>query len=170
MIVLNGGSSSGKTSLARALQRLLLPTPWLTLSIDDLIAALPASGGGVDIGPNGEVTVTAAFHTLERAWSVGVAAMASAGAPVIVDDVFLGGSDSQNRWRSALDGLDVLWVGVRCAPKVAVSREAARGDRVAGMAARQAELVHEGVTYDLVVDTTVGPAEECARRIVAHMG
>lgn len=34
------------------------------------------------------------------------------------------------------------------------------------MAASQAALVHEGVTYDLVVDTTRTGAAECARVIV----
>lgn len=40
IIILNGGSSSGKTSIAKSLQE-LLPTPWLRFSIDDLIDAMP---------------------------------------------------------------------------------------------------------------------------------
>jgi len=43
VIVLNGGSSAGKSSIARALQ-LLLPVPWLTFGEDVLGAALPQSG------------------------------------------------------------------------------------------------------------------------------
>ncbi|MFJ8951557.1 chloramphenicol phosphotransferase CPT [Streptomyces sp. NPDC102381] len=166
VIVLNGGSSSGKSSIARELQTLLLPEPWLSLSVDTLIQALPSSGAGIEFGADGSITVGPAFDRVEDAWMVGVAAMAAAGAPVIVDEVFLGGPHSQNRWRKALAGLDVLWVGVRCDAVVAAAREAARGDRIAGMAASQAALVHEGVTYDLVVDTTRTGAAECAREIV----
>ena len=69
--------------------------------------------------------------------------MARAGARVIVDEVFLGGAASQQRWQKALGGLDVLWVAVRCEVEVAAARELAR-DRAGGMAVSQAELVHQG--------------------------
>ncbi|HEV7652774.1 MAG TPA: hypothetical protein VGP26_31850 [Actinophytocola sp.] len=83
----------------------------------------------------------------------GVAAMVRAGARVVIDDVFLGGAGSQARWRDALDGLEVLWAGVRCGAAVAGQREVARGDRVRGMAVARADLAHRGVVYDLEVDT-----------------
>jgi chloramphenicol 3-O-phosphotransferase len=75
VVVLNGGSSSGKSSIARCLQRLLGPT-WMTLGVDDLLRALPggdevdglirvqADGGGpagdagsIEFGPDGSVAV-----------------------------------------------------------------------------------------------------------------
>ena len=53
VIVLNGGSSSGKTGIARCLQA-ILPQPWLRLGVDDLVDALPPSladsGAGVAFG------------------------------------------------------------------------------------------------------------------------
>jgi chloramphenicol 3-O phosphotransferase len=99
----------------------------------------------------------------------GVAATARAGARVVVDDVFLGGAGTQAEWRAVLDGLDVLWVGVRCDAAVAAGRELARGDRAVGMAASQAELVHRGVVYDVEVDTTHTESVDCARAIAAHV-
>lgn len=99
----------------------------------------------------------------------GIAAMARAGARIIVDDVFLGGAQSQRRWISALTGLAVLWVGVRCESSVATGREIARGDRNIGMAASQAEIVHQGVVYDLEVDTTHTQSLECAQVIAAAL-
>jgi chloramphenicol 3-O phosphotransferase len=99
----------------------------------------------------------------------GVVAMARAGARVIIDDVFLGGAASQQRWQKALGGLAVLWVGVRCESAVAAGREVARGDRIQGMAASQANVVHEGVFYDLEVDTTRTESLVCARTIAAHV-
>jgi chloramphenicol 3-O phosphotransferase len=99
----------------------------------------------------------------------GVAATVGAGAHVIVDDVFLGGAGSQQRWRAVLDGLDVLWVGVRCDAEVAAGREIARGDRVRGMAAAQADLVHRGVVYDVQVDTTYTESITCAQTIAARL-
>ena len=99
----------------------------------------------------------------------GVAATARAGARVILDVIFLGGAASQQRWQKVLAGLDVLWVAVRCEPAIAAGRELARGDRVRGMAVSQAEVVHQGVVYDLEVDTTHTESLACARIIAARV-
>jgi chloramphenicol 3-O phosphotransferase len=172
VIVLNGGSSSGKTGIARCLQA-ILPRPWLRVGVDDLVDALPPalldSGSGIGLGQQGEVTVGAGFREIEAAWMAGVAAMVRAGARVIIDDVFLGGAASQERTRAFLVGLEVLWVGVHCDPETAAGREIARGDRTAGMAASQATLVHKGVAYDVEVDTSRGESLDCARLIAAHV-
>ena len=80
-----------------------------------------------------------------------------------------GGIASQERLRRQLDGLAVLRVGVRCEPAVAVARELARGDRVAGMAAAQAEAVHRGVADDVEVDTSHTEALDCARVMAARL-
>src|ERR1700722_1409193 len=172
IIVLNGGSSSGKTGVARCLQA-ILPQPWISLSVDDLVDALPRSltdsGSGIAVGQHGEVLVGGGFREIEAAWLAGVAAMARAGAHVIFDDVFLGGAASQERVRTGLDGLAVLWVGVRCAPEIAADREIARGDRTAGMAAAEAETVPRGVAYDIEIDTSHTESLDCARAIAAHV-
>lgn len=171
VIVLNGGSSSGKTGISRCLQA-ILPVPWLRLGVDTLLDALPPSlmdsGAGVAFGQQGEVSVGAGFRELEAAWMTGIAAMVRAGARIIIDDVFLGGAASQERTRAHLEGLEVLWVGVRCDPEIAAGREIARGDRVVGMAASQAEMVHKGVVYDIEVDTTNTESLDCARAIAAR--
>lgn len=191
VIVLNGGSSSGKTGIARCLQA-ILPDPWIRLGVDQFIETLPPSllseagagggteagaearteartGGGIEFGENGEVMVGKGFRVAEAAWMAGVAAMVRAGARVIFDDVFLEGAVSQARMRSYLEGLDVLWAGVRCDASVAAGREIARGDRVTGMAESQAEAAHKGVVYDVEVDTTHTEALECARVIAARV-
>jgi chloramphenicol 3-O phosphotransferase len=168
VIVLNGGSSSGKSGIARCLQT-VLPDPWLVLGVDTLVQAMSKSGVGIEFAPDGAAIVSPAFRALEAAWTEGVAVMARAGARVILDEVFLGAAASQRRWRNALDGLDVLWVGVRCQSAAAAAREVARGDRVTGIAASQAEVVHEGVVYDLEVDTTHTESLDCARAIAAHV-
>jgi chloramphenicol 3-O phosphotransferase len=172
VIILNGGSSSGKSGIVRCLQ-VALPVPWLAFGVDTFVEALPAamqaSDAGIDFGADGAVVVGPEFRRLEAAWIEGIAAMARAGARVIVDEVFLGGADSQRRWRERLDGLRVLWVGVRCDSAVAEGREVARGDRVVGMAAAQADLVHHGVRYDLEVDTSCAEAMACAQALAAHV-
>lgn len=171
VIVLNGTSSSGKSTLATFLQARLDGT-WLTLGIDDLIRELShgprdrGAGGTFEITSEGSVVVGDRFRTAELAWYEGVAAIARTGVGVIVDDVFLDGGVSQARLQSALEGLAVVWVGVHCDVAVAEAREARRGDRTAGMARDQAERVHQGVHYDLVVETSDATAEQCAATIV----
>jgi chloramphenicol 3-O phosphotransferase len=172
MIILNGGSSAGKSGIVRCLQA-VLPGPWLAFGVDSFVDALPAKlrngEDGITFAADGGVEVGPEFRALEAAWTTGIVAMARAGARIVVDDVFLGGAASQERWLKALDGVDVLWVGVRCDSAVAADRELARGDRVTGMAAGQADLVHQGITYDVEVDTTRAESLECARAIATHV-
>lgn len=173
VIVLNGGSSSGKSTLARRLQD-QLGESCLTLSVDDFVHALPGgdqpSGArALGVEADGSVTVNEEFRRAESAWYQGLAAIARSGTRLIVDEVFLGGRASQERLAHALTGLAVLWVGVRCDPEVAAARESERGDRVVGMARRQAELVHDGVVYDVVVDTTHTSPPACARAVIARL-
>lgn len=168
ILVVNGGSSSGKTSIARTLQE-ILPEPWLSISIDTLVDALPphldGAEEGVSYGVDGAVELSDGFRRLEAAWMAGVVAMARAGARIILEDVFLDGSESQERLRDHLDGLNTVWVGVRCAPHIATAREQARGDRPLGMATHQAESVHRGVVYDIEVDSGRDSTAVCARQI-----
>jgi chloramphenicol 3-O phosphotransferase len=168
VIVLNGGSSSGKSSIARALQD-VLPGRWLTFGTDVLAEALPGRGAdprsGLVLEPDGIVTVKPEFQALEEIWYQGLAVMASRGAFLILDEVFLAGGRGQQRLRALLGDLDVLWAGVHCDPLVAANREAGRPERIRGMAMRQAVAVHTGVVYDVEVDTTDCSAVTCARRI-----
>jgi chloramphenicol 3-O phosphotransferase len=168
VIVLNGGSSSGKSSIARALQD-VLPGLWLTFGTDVLAESLPGRGDdprtGLVLEADGTVTVKPEFRAVEEIWYRGLAVMAVHGAFLILDEVFLAGGAGQQRLRTLLGDLDVLWAGVHCDPLVAADREAARPDRVRGMAASQAVAVHLGAVYDVEVDTTNCSAIECARQI-----
>lgn len=170
VIVLNGGSSAGKSTIARSLQTEFRDA-WLTFGVDILIEAMPSdlssTEDGIAFHPDGTVSPGAQFRALEAAWMEGIAAMAKAGARIIIDDVFLSGAAAQGRWRTALRGLNVLWVGVRCEAEVAESREATRDDRIVGMARSQALIVHEGIDSDMVVDTTSTAAATCAQEIAA---
>ena|GEM_PF-519407 len=170
VIVLNGASSSGKTSIARCLQS-MLTTPWLHLGIDDLIRALPdkgiEDGSLLSISEAGQVEVGRGWRALESSWYIGVASIAASGTGVIVDDVLLDGGASQDRLRTAFGGLGVFWVGVKCDRDVARAREASRPDRIAGMAESQAAAVHEGVVYDVIVDTSRATSQACAAEILA---
>jgi chloramphenicol 3-O phosphotransferase len=170
VLVLNGGSSSGKSTLARELQT-VLPGTWLRFGIDDLVDALPPAllaGDGLAIGEDGTVVAGGAFRAVERMWRAGIARMAELGAHLIIEDNFVSGPSSQERWREALAGQPIGWVGVRCDGETAAERERARQDRTVGMAAIQADAVHEGISYDLEVDTAKNSVNDNAELIFRH--
>jgi chloramphenicol 3-O phosphotransferase len=170
LIVLNGGSSSGKSTIARCLQG-ILTRPWLLFGVDDLVEAIPQQGiedgSLIRFHDDGKVEVGHGWRVLEASWYLGMAAIAASGSGVILDEVFLDGGRSQQRLQAAFVGLDVLWVGVQCDSQVAAAREALRPDRVPGMAKSQAAVVHEGVVYDVIVDTSHASSEACAAKIIS---
>ena len=182
VILINGTSSSGKTTLVRALQA-ALPDPWLEIGIDRFVFALPkryldqplwsevfryvrpdgATDGPfrIETGELGRRLVSGMHRT--------VAALADSGLDVIVDHVLLE-SEWLDECRRLWAPFDVLFVGVRCPLEVVVERERSRRDRTIGQAAAQFEVVHRAGGYDLEVDTSrLGP-EEAAARVVAALG
>lgn len=104
---------------------------------------------------------------LERTWRGfhrAVAGMAAAGNDLVVDHLF------SEPWRlhdclSLFDPSNVVLVGVHCSLPELERRERARGDRPAGLAARQFDRVHAHGVYDLECDTERAGAQDCARRI-----
>ena len=69
VIVLNGGSSSGKSGIARCLQA-LLPDAWLAIGVDTLIDVMPArlrlGSEGIGFALDGEVTVGGEFRSVNN--------------------------------------------------------------------------------------------------------
>jgi chloramphenicol 3-O phosphotransferase len=186
VVVLNGTSSAGKSSLAREFQerRAARGECWVVFGIDDFLPKLPGRWVEVDTwkGPSGEDGVRlertgdrARYHIgkygqrLLAAYRGSVAEIARCGLNVIVDDVMIEHHEWE-QWRRALGGLAPVWVGVRCDVEVAVAREAARGDRATGLARGQADSVHRYPVYDLEVDTTAESAAEVAGRLEEFLG
>ena len=157
-IVLNGASSSGKTSIARALQR-LSAVPVLHASLDVFTDMFDwASVSGEELRRECHRTGVDNFHA-----ALGI--LASGPFPVVVDHVF-----ERRAWFeaccSALRGRRTLHVGVRCPLEVLEMRERARGDRTVGRARWQADRVHEALAYDLELDTSVLSPDQAAAAIL----
>jgi chloramphenicol 3-O phosphotransferase len=183
IVLVNGTSSSGKTTLVKALQA-ILPDPWLEIGIDRFVFALPKryldqplwSEVFRYVRPNGategpfRIETGALGQRLVTGMHMTVAALAAGGLDVIVDHVLL-----EDAWleecRRLWAGSEVTMVGVRCPLPVVIERERARRDRTIGQAEAQFAVVHEGRTYDLEVDTSILTPEEAARHIaVAVVG
>lgn len=172
IILLNGTSSAGKSSIGHALQ-LLLSEPHLLFEIDTFIAALPPHVYGKETGwmfvpaddgsLRGHVGVDAA--PIFAAMYYAMAALAHGGVNVIFVDVCLG-DDAITHLLDAWRDIDVVMVGVRCPVAVLEARERARGNRAIGIARGMREIAHAGMLYDIEVDTSTLSPEECAAAIV----
>jgi chloramphenicol 3-O phosphotransferase len=171
VVVLNGGSSSGKTAIARRLQMELDGT-WLVLGVDLFLWTLPSRLFGDPAGfavDHGVISRGDEFMRLYIAFQRATAMLAESGVDILVDDVLLAGGRDQRLWSTALGDLDVCWIGVQCDADVAEQRAVQRGDRSVDTARAQAESVHEGVRYDFEVDTGTLDSQRAARVVADHL-
>lgn len=165
MVVLSGASSSGKTSIARAFQE-IAPRLFLNFSIDNILYALPPSiVARMERGEPANVP----FLELVRGYYACVRELAALGHDLVIDHAISTRAEA-DLLLAAIDGLDVLLVGIDCPVEVLNERERRRGDRRPGLAARQCERVHQWLDYDLRVDSSRVTADEAARQIVAALG
>ena len=173
LLYLNGTSSAGKSSIARALGDKLHDL-YLHVQLDVFLHMVPPHGwereGGTVMTPPEEdqglqVTFGALCQTLLSGFHRSLAALASTDNNLIVDDVLL-----EQRWlREAIEALtshEVCFVGVRCPVHIAEAREYARRDRMVGTARGQYDQVHTHGIYDVEVDTSILTPEACADRIL----
>jgi len=182
VIVLNGTSSAGKTTLAELLQARFAAAgePWIVIGVDDLFIKLPPDWItiGAHVGAHGEdgMVFERIGGEIERrvgpvgtralaAYRAMVAGVARSGMDVIVDEVLLS-EDDWHGWQIDLAGLAVRWVRVDCVLDVVETRERERGDRVLGMARSQYDVVHQHPDYDARVDTATTEPEAAADQIL----
>lgn len=174
VILLNGVGSVGKTSTARAFQR-IASRPWLHVAMDAFLDMLPASmighPDGLVFEPTGQagtpVMAIRSGPVVKRAMlgmRHAIAAMAAQGNNLIVDTVILN-SDDVRVYRDLLAPLDLRVVGLLAPLEVLEQREQARGDRALGLARWQYDRVHRGIAYDLEIDATHASPMECAEQI-----
>jgi chloramphenicol 3-O phosphotransferase len=178
IILLNGVGSVGKSAIAKALQK-ITREPYLHVAMDAFLEMLPEPLWGHADGiafetrqeggkPSVVIRSGPAAERLLRGMRQAIAAMARQGNNLIVDDVLLDGDSTA--YEAALAGLDVVRVGVFAPLDILEAREAARGDRMIGLARWQFDRVHKGMTYDLEVDTSHATALQCAEMIRNKFG
>ena len=166
IIILNGTSSSGKTSILNALQE-ILDEPYLNAGIDKFIWMLPKRyldrplwddvlGMASSAGQTGQTLVSGLHHA--------IAALARAGNNVLADHVLV-----EPQWvRECADlfcDLPAYLIGVRCPLDVLEQRERERKNRTPGQARAQFDVIHAHGIYDLQVDTSILSPIECALQI-----
>ena len=153
IVLLNGPSSSGKTTVARA-TRDLVGQNCVVLSIDDLYPVVhPKRRNDWQL-----------FLSLSQVLFTSAAAFGNLGFDVVLDTVFER-PECHHAYVTACGPLHPLLARVECPLEVLIERERKRGDRRIGLAADQFTRIHGGYDYDLSVDTSVQSPELCARTI-----
>ncbi len=163
IVVLNGCSSAGKTSLAKRLQEIATREAFLHVQLDAFRAMEPP--GYFDVADT--VVRERRFVALCRAIDRAAMALADGGQDVIVDHVL-----HPAAWDVLLDDLaqhDVLLVRVECAVEVAEARERGRPDRRPGLARSQVDAIHRGRDYDYQVDASSMTADAAAAALLAWL-
>ena len=186
IILLNGSSSAGKTTLAITLQQ-LLPDPWHHIALDQFRDGMAGRYRGLNSPPGTPgargLNVVPVPHGNERVTEVqfgdlgkqvlrgmrrAIAAFVKEGNNVIIDDLMFE-PEFLYDYVESLAGLEVLFVGVRCSLDVVNAREAKRPGRFPGTATSHFHRVHTACIYDMEVDTSLATPRECAAQIVARL-
>ena len=170
IIVINGTSSSGKTSIMRILQERLDP-PYLDMGVDRFIFMLPKRylqrplwddvlGLADHAGSAGQLLFSGMHHA--------IAALSTADLNVLVDHVLV-----EKQWvdecaRLFCD-LPAYLVGIQCPLEVLEARERSRKDRTLGQARLQFPVIHKYAKYDLEIDTSLLTPGQCAERIIERL-
>ena len=170
IILINGTSSSGKSSIIRAFQD-MHPEPFLEAGIDKFIWMLPERylerplwddvfGLAVEAGSTG--------HRLVSGMHRAILSLALAGNNVIADHVLM-----EPKWLGeCVDlfyDLPAYFIGIRCPLAILEERERTRSNRTLGQARAQFDRIHGPGIYDLELDTSVSSPEDCANIIVERI-
>jgi chloramphenicol 3-O phosphotransferase len=162
IILLNGASSSGKSTLARGLQH-GLDEPFWHFSIDHLNDARVLPWDRIQ---SGEFPWSGLREAFFDGFHRCLPALAQAGNNLIVEHIV-----ETRAWMDRLVGLlsavDVFYVGIHCPLPELERRELERGDRRKGEAKSDCEITHTFGPYDFEVSSTEPNAKNVAAVVAA---
>jgi len=170
VIIINGTSSSGKTSILHSLQD-LLEEPFVDAGIDRYIWSMPARylerplwdevlGQADRAGQVG--------HNLVRGMHRAIRSLSMAGCNVVADHVLV-----EPKWvvdcARLFADLPAYLVGVQCPLEELEQRESMRKNRTLGQAKLQFPVIHKYTIYDLQVDTSLLSPKDCSLQIQSRL-
>ncbi len=170
IIILNGTSSAGKTSLVHELQK-IMPEPFLEAGIDIFLCMLPRRyfhqplwdevlGKANQSGKMGHELVIGMYQT--------ALTLSNMGMNILMDHVLIEPEWIKKCAETFQDSPAYL-IGVRCPIDIVEQREATRQERTPGQARKQIEIIHDHLVYDFEVDTSRHTIESGAKAIKAFL-
>ena len=187
VILLNGCSSAGKTTLALALQD-VLTAPYQHIALDQFRDGMPGRVRGLnspagDPGATGLNVVPGVLHgeavthiqfgeygeRVLAGMRRSVATLSNLGCNVIVDDLLFKPAYLED-YVEVLNPDSTWFISVTCSLEIVREREASRPGRFPGTAVSHFEQVHaHGGPYDLTVDTSRKNSTTVALEIAARL-
>lgn len=181
VIILNGPSAAGKSSLQKSIQR-LAPVPYLSLGIDNLFNdPFPDEHGKLQAKTVANFEKDLRFVTIENntvflhvgptgrkivdGMNQAIAAYAKAGNNIVVDYIMY-----DQAWMKELlynlRGCPVYLIGVNLPLEIIEQREQARSTSPIGHARSHYDIVHAGNVYDLMLDDAIATPDQGAEKIL----
>lgn len=156
IILLNGVSSSGKSSLAKALVKRLPDHFHYSIDDFDVVIERMEDRENQRLIP---VSTEYYFHRTIKMFS-------DSGINLVVDQI-LHNDDTLKDCLNTLEDYPVYFVGVHCPIHELEKREKARGDRTLGLSRNQLKYVHQqNEAYDIEVNTGYESLDICTDKIV----
>jgi len=182
IILLNGISSAGKSSIAREMQG-ISDKMWMHLGIDTFIEMThpkfcelgdkAAEGFLFTQSKNTygqfvtEITISPIAGKIVESIPETVELLSSKGLDIIVDECLL--DNDIERYKETFQDKEICYVGVMCDLETLEKREKARGDRMLGLARGMFDRVHNNIEYNVIVETAKMDAISCAKKILAFI-
>ena len=180
ILLLNGTSSSGKSTLAKYLLK-AFDEPFIFHSFDSLVPSLLPHPDSFQPMPDKQPRCYVRkldkelynklneqdLRIIEACYRC-IPVFADSGFNIIVESVFW--DEVLRFFTGLLSGYsDVYFIGVHCPPEELERREGERKDRKKGNAVNQYFKLHVGKSYDIEVNTYGMSYDECADPIVSYV-
>lgn len=172
IIVLNGSSSSGKTSTAEELKLLLEPQP-LRLGLDDILER-EKPFGAEHKHPFIRNLRILFFHFTDGRLGLfkklhrESVSLYEAGHSIIIETAYMDPRALRDA-ASCFAPLNAFFIGMKPPLDASEEWERKRGDRPLGQARKHYDLIHAHGAYDLVVDSSQISPHECAVSILERL-
>lgn len=180
MMVINGTSSVGKTTVAKLLLEKLDKENLHSVGIDVFVNMLPSYLVGENIearvgfyfskkGGVVEIEVGQKGHVIVKRMHEFIKQLLNSGSSVIVDHVLLCDSWMRELEDFASEKVRVLQVLITCNSEEIKKRENSRGDRIRGLGEGLKYVENTVKKYDLIIDNTLLTPEETSNKIADYL-
>ncbi|MBT2762683.1 chloramphenicol phosphotransferase CPT family protein [Paenibacillus sp. ISL-20] len=174
ILIINGASSSGKTSLAKEFLKISID-PYVYLDLDSFNEKITTFYGSLlpSLFINQSDDISSDVYeilgpTIMQLFSKTTSLLSHLGNNVVVDHI-IGEAKIAEGLKDLTQKHPVYFVGLNCPIYELERREVSRGNRERGLARSHYNIIHNFLEYDLILDTKKMSTSECANLLLDHI-